>query len=438
VSVQKNDYIKYNLSIKNGKYYLEIIDKVNNKTIRTNNQTEIFESISQFRNYADRVIEYDDKLKFLFDDTCVILNDYETYKDKNLYSYIHDGIDEHTKIYKGVKRINKKKLATLLLTGATIVTLGISGIAKLTKDEIQASNQTSTDITYVTPTPIPTATPIPIVTQTPIETPSPTVTPIPENVNRLMETVKLKNNDINNSEIIPIATNLNDYALNRITDFFQTEGWNYIQKYSSEFGIDPYLLLAIGYSESNLLHEKTLPDGSSYNGFAVGRFQHETPDKEWNITAFNYQTNKFETVRMTMENAKSEEMNTKMAAMILQNRLYEFNNNIYLTLQSYNYGIRATNIIIDKYAEEINSTNEDVKNNYSDIGWMKYVKDFHNNPQDYIKWDYKTYGDENYIQKVLGYYIGTETINYDDDGNLKNVNLIAMDNSYGTISRWQF
>jgi len=66
---------------------------------------------------------------------------------------------------------------------------------------------------------------------------------------------------------------------------------------------------------------------------------------------------------------------------------------------------------------------------------MKYVKDFHNNPQDYIKWDYKTYGDENYIQKVLGYYIGTETINYDDDGNLKNVNLIAMDNSYGTISR---
>ena len=66
---------------------------------------------------------------------------------------------------------------------------------------------------------------------------------------------------------------------------------------------------------------------------------------------------------------------------------------------------------------------------------MKYVSDFHNNPQDYIEWKYKTYGDENYIKKVLGYYIGTETINYDAEGNIITTDLIDTNNSYGSISR---
>lgn len=421
--------MKYNLTVKDGKYCLEIIDVDEKKINRIYDQNRIIKIISNFNEYANTVIEYNNKIKFIYEDKIVTLSQYQENKDKELYSFMNQTINNQTRIIKNIQHVNKKKIITLALTGAVMLSLTVNGVVALA-NERQSNNQLKVEnivTPTVTPIPTPTVTPTPTATPTPTPTPTatPTPTPIPETIARLIEVDKLRNNEISNTGIVPVSTNLSDNYLKRITDFFETKGWDYIQKYSLEFGIDPYLLLAIGCKESDLLHEKTLPNASGYNGTAVGRFQHEKPNKGGNITAFNYVTNTNETVIMSMENAINEEMNTKMAAMILQKNLKCYNNNIYLTIQSYNYGPKAMNAVIENYANEMNCSIEDVKNNYFDIGWLKYVYDLHNNPNDYLDgWEYQHYGDELYLQKVLGYYIGTETINYDSNGNIVIFNLI--------------
>ena len=122
---------------------------------------------------------------------------------------------------------------------------------------------------------------------------------------------------------------------------------------------------------------------------------------------------------------------TGISSKVLENILYltvskKYKGNVYLALQSYNYGRGLVDSIICIYADEIGSTYDNVVANFNDFGWMKYVKMAHNNPQsfakmidtnkypefqitaDYLnKWSYDTYGDENYVSNVLSYYIGT-------------------------------
>ena len=198
--------------------------------------------------------------------------------------------------------------------------------------------------------------------------------------------------------------------------------------YGKQFGVDPYLILATCYAETSLEHEKTLQGGPRYNGHAVGIGQHENPSGKESVTAFNYETGQFETEIISLENACDLEMNIKMTVMLFQNRLQKYNNNIYATIQSYNYGTGAMDLILAKYAQDNHCLVEDVLTNYADTGWLAYVKDFHDNPKNYLsKWQYSTYGNENYIKDVLGYYLGTESINKLEDGTQISIDLTTLD-----------
>lgn len=208
-----------------------------------------------------------------------------------------------------------------------------------------------------------------------------------------------------------VGSELNEYVLNKLSN--NSEVVNYLIKYGEMYGVDPYILIAKAMQESSFSHNACLPGGKNYNGYGMGIMQHESPDGR-KITAFNYETGQEEVAYVTWDNAADLEMNIKMGAMHFQNCLNKNNGNILLALQSYNYGQGMIESILRAYGKEIGMDPEEIKSNYEDIGWMKYVKDAHNNAWKYVRGWEGYYGDANYIKNVLRYFVGNEACYYYD------------------------
>lgn len=443
------------LSVKNGKYHLEQIEKTEIGVVRTrtNDQEKINDILMKIRDFIS-VTYYPNEVKIYCGNSLhITLKNYKKNADLKLYS---DLISKTSDLEKHiVQNVNLSKLKKIILTGAVLLTIGFVASSGKKKDEIDISKfehvvsvspyeepNVVEDITITLDenNVVENTTIIPKEEITVLPTSTPTPPPIIDEEltyqDRLIQTNDLLASN-NNFGFIPLGKKLTDYSYNKICCFLNSKDWNRFKKHGSDFGVDPYLLLSKGYVETTLEHELTLPTGSSYNGFGVGMFQHETPDiYERDIKAYNYNTGEYEVVRMNMESACDLDLNIKMAAMILQNRMHKYNNNIYLVLQSYNYGEGAIDKIIELYASDINCTPSDVINNYTDTGWMTYVLDYHQNPQKYNpNWKYKTYGDPNYVNKVLGHYIGVESININSEGVKVCTNLLTLDNTYGSKMR---
>lgn len=261
-------------------------------------------------------------------------------------------------------------------------------------------------------------------------------------LNRLEKTVDLQENyDGYDRTKIMLGARVNPEKMEAI---YQSDVGKTIIRMASTYGVDPYLLLAKGLTESNLEHEACCPNGNRYNGYGVGAFQLETPDGRM-VTAWNYEKGCEDSLSITMDNATNFETNVQAAAMYLQNRMNYYNGNVYLALQSYNYGQGMMKLIIHDYAKQKGITEEEVKNNLNDLGWLAIVEDVHQNPNKYyyrvmldrnetdpwiIKqaqenyvWNEKTYGNDHYIVDVLSYYVGTKTQNKSLDGTSMIVNL---------------
>ena len=75
-----------------------------------------------------------------------------------------------------------------------------------------------------------------------------------------------------------------------------------------------------------------------------------------------------------------------------------------MAIQSHNYGEEVIEKIVKKTAKELNISPNELTSDYSDLRWMKYLPDVHNNPLNYVsKWNYDTYGDDKYLIKILSY-----------------------------------
>lgn len=410
------------LNYKNGDYILEKIE--DNRKTRTNNQEKIKELINHVPDFAIRATYYNNSVNLFFgDNKYITLSNYKNNKDLDLYLKITNCITENTRVIKNVNKTKLKAIPTAVLIAISLVSVSaVSG---------KENNKPNTTIENISPTIIPSPTITPIPTKEPVLTPTPIIEQTKNFNDRYTESMLMSISNKNDYAGIPLATKFNEYYCNRVLECFNSDIWNFSNKYGSDFGVDPYLGLSLFYVETNFEHEKTLPGGSSYNGAAVGIGQHENPNGTNSVTAFNYNTNQYETEIISMENACDLEKNIKMTFMLLQNKLKKYNGNIYVTIQSYNYGDGAMNYILEKYAQEQNITKEDVLSNYSDIGWLKYVEDFHNNPGQYLSnWNYNTYGDPNYVKKVMGYYVGSESTNTLPDGTKETINLVTLEKTY--------
>lgn len=433
------DYI---LSWKYGTFHLEKIGR--DKTRRsTNDMDKIINALNTMR-YNALSARYDGKnIKLYFGNkNYIILKDYKKYQDSELFEDVMQCVDENTRIINNVRLVNANKLKQLVLTGALVLSVASAGFTitnHISPQQIEAEAMDDIDnLEDIIPTkpitPPPTVPPI-------IE---PTMDPTIEPTNPIVEfesEYKTFEERLNDSYLmkadnvsfagVPLATRYSSYFINRVSNFVETEGWEYYQKYGEAFGVDPYLGLAIGYTEAGLSHKSTIPGGSNYNGSGVGIGQLENPNGKDKVTAFNHLTQEYETVVINMENACDLECNIKITMMLLQNKLNKYNNNIYAVIQSYNYGNGAMSKILSLYAEEKGCEVEEILANSTDLGWMKYVKDLHENPQKYYPgWKYKTYGNGNYIKDVLGYYIGTESVNTTKDGSKISIDLVTMETTY--------
>ena len=381
-----------------------------NKTIkRTNNMDKIQLLVRSLPTKPTLIETRENYLKIIYGkQNVVILKDYKQHLNSKLYSSILDKIDASTpivnkvnynknKLAEIVKKLkeDKKRVVTFVL--ATLVSTAIIGDSLLKKKE----DITTDSIESVT-----------------IDDEQ------KEDNNIFTELAQAEDFDLEVRIKQATGNAVNQYTLNKIVQFLNSTDGNYFLEVAHDFGIDPYIFLSLMIKESSLDHEATIPGGKNYNGFGVGICQLETPSGQ-QINAFNYSSGKEETIYETMENALDKKTNIKIGVMRYQNVLEKYCGNENLALQSYNYGQGLMDLIITAYANEIGSTYEQVVLNFEDTGWLKYVKIAHEDPVKFVNsldqtqyssfkdvmtflqnWPYGTYGDDNYLAGVKGYYVG--------------------------------
>ena len=436
------------IGVDGDRYYRELRDKKNgNKRIRRTHNFEVIQStIANLPTHPRRVEIVKNDVRIIYNSReSLIVKDFRRHVNTELYYQIFEGIHESVPIIK--KKTTNKKLLSIVLSSA-IVLGTISGIVISNQAAVDDSYKNATETVSIGVHEIEKVKSFPFEFEA-----NDTVEPITIDLSnfdlltRLEQTKGLVSGDLENCDSIPIATQMTEYATNKIVKFMNSSIGEYCFSCANDFGVDPYLNVAILMGESSLDHEGTLPGGTNYNGFAVGISQLESPNGQ-KITAYNYSLDRQETVYETMENAEDIQKNIKMGIMRVQNILNKYDNNIYLALQSYNYGSGLMDLIVAIYADEVGVSKEEVIKNYQDTGWMKYVKLVHENPQKFVQnpnidwskytdynatieylanWQYGKYGNDKYIEKVLSYYIGTYSKNRIDSDKIMYVNLTTME-----------
>ena len=381
-----------------------------NRTIkRTNNMDKIQVLVRSLPTKPTLIEAKETDLKIIYGKTnVVILKDYKKHLNSKLYSSILNKIDSSTPIVKKVKynqkllqlikKLQKDKKRAITFVLATLVSTAIIGDSLLNKKETTKDDS-------------------------PIE--SVVIDDEQKEANDVFITLA-QDEDFDFETRVKQATGsaVNQYTLNKIVQFINSDDGNYFLEVANDFGIDPYIFLSLMIKESSLDHEATIPGGKNYNGFGVGICQLETPNGQ-QVNAFNYSTGTKETIYETMENALDKKTNIKIGIMRYQNVLEKYQGNENLALQSYNYGQGLMDLIITVYANEIGSSYEQVVADFEDTGWLKYVRLVHANPVQFVNsldqsqysafnnimtflqnWPYGTYGDDNYLNGVKGYYVG--------------------------------
>lgn len=399
---------------------------------RTNSLKAINQFVDQLPAKPLLIEVLNNDIKIVYDNNSnLVLKNYKKNLNNQIYKRIFDGMDENIPVIKNIK-VNRTK--TLALTLATIALVSIGIVRRVNIDKDISS---SVSISYQS-------------NQDDFENTLGIENQITENnllqsldnydfINRLNQTKDIINGKIENNSTIPLATSMDSYATTKLSNFVNSDDGKYCFDMCEQFGIDPYTFLCLMFCESSLNHEDTIPGGKFYNGFGVGICQLETPSGQ-EVTAFNYSTNQEETIYETMDNALDKKTNMKLGIMRYQKVLERYHGNEKLALQSYNYGYGLMDLIVSIYANEIGVSYDDVLNNYSDTGWLKYVKEVYENPQafankyssyddfkvtiDYLKnWQYKTYGNGDYLKNLYSYYVGMYSKNV-VNGETVEVNLL--------------
>ncbi len=237
----------------------------------------------------------------------------------------------------------------------------------------------------------------------------------------LEDKIEKSYNIYENKKLFDVGENPGIYYVN---NYINSTDYNYFKKYSKMYGVDPNLMVAIGMQESSLNHDECLPGGSFYNDCAIGIMQLEKGCIN-ELTAFNYETNCYDTISITDGEKCDIDTNIRAACMLFQNAIEKYNGNIFLAIQYHNYN-NMLDVALEKTSLEANISTSNLINNYSDIKFLKYIDDIHNNPSKYLSnWQYKTYGDNEYINHVLSYCVSNQ-VEY-----MYNGEKISFDLEYG-------
>ena len=163
--------------------------------------------------------------------------------------------------------------------------------------------------------------------------------------------------------------------------------YDLIEKYATEYGLDPMVMLALATQERGV-HSETVDSGGG-----LGLFQIQIEGGwNWNnenVSAFNFRTNEEETVTITKEKASTLEYNIKYGCMLFQNALREQNYNVPRAIQCYNYGSAYMDQVISECCRDTGYSRSDISDP-TNLIWTNYRSVIKN-------------GDDRYLENVLRY-----------------------------------
>lgn len=154
----------------------------------------------------------------------------------------------------------------------------------------------------------------------------------------------------------------------------------YIEQVSRIYGLSSSLLKAIYSQEFGI---KTNNIGQIEESI----WNHQT------ITAYNFETNEYETIKINDDCFFDPYQNIKISSMILQREIYNLNGHILAGIQGYNYGSDVVKNRIKKYAKDNGLSIENILCDQSNLDWLDYIKIYKNGE----------FGDPNYIEHVLSH-----------------------------------
>lgn len=160
-----------------------------------------------------------------------------------------------------------------------------------------------------------------------------------------------------------------------------------ITKYANMYGIDPDLVIAVATQESRSGIHTTVMDP----GGATGLMQIQ--NSVWvgnDVSAYNFETGKVETIKVTEERIQDVYYNVRIGCMILQNTMEYMKYNTLAGIQCYNMGYGNMMKILNACAKDTGRSVDEILRDVNNTDWMDYRKII-------------TVGDKEYVERVLAW-----------------------------------
>lgn len=216
---------------------------------------------------------------------------------------------------------------------------------------------------------------------------TPPIVDIKEEIKETTPTTPTEKVEIEEPKINPFTLETEDLTGSEKYQNAKEKYFDLIEKYATEYGLDPMVMLALATQERGV-HSETVDSGGG-----LGLFQIQIEGGwNWNnenVSAFNFRTNEEETVTITKEKASTLEYNIKYGCMLFQNALREQNYNVPRAIQCYNYGSSYMDQVISECCRDTGQSRSDISDP-TNLIWINYRSIIKN-------------GDDRYLENVLRY-----------------------------------
>ena len=166
-----------------------------------------------------------------------------------------------------------------------------------------------------------------------------------------------------------------------------------IKKYAEIYGLDAELMIAIATQERGIHGEKMDAGG------ATGLMQIQNSVwRNQSLTAYNYQTKKYETIKVSESELSNIDYNIKVGCMIFQNTLKYMDYNVVAAVQCYNMGYGNMKKILNAYSNQTGKSISKILSDKTDTGWLKYRSLINQ-------------GDRKYVEHVFSWMLQDDEIN---------------------------
>ena len=180
------------------------------------------------------------------------------------------------------------------------------------------------------------------------------------------------------------------------------------ERYATRYGVDKNLLMAIAAQENCGKHYEAL--NSTY---ATGIMQIERgPNIGSTISAYNFETGQMDQITITQDAIENLETNIQIGTMIIRNKIEEYDYNIPLSIQGYNFGAGNMANSIAMCSDLENVSKEEIKSNVTDPLWLNYRQ-------------FLGVGDPQYVEHIFSFIPSNTIITVKDrDGNDHSIQIV--------------